>query len=93
MNKSRAEDDIFLGNHAETLVTNPAYQAAMIRIRAKVFENFGATGLFQGRKRERLWMMKRIIDDFEQELVNMITDGKIAIDDQKREKKLKQVRF
>lgn len=93
MNKSKLEDDVFHGDHAEALVTNPAYQAAITRMRARLFDNFGATGIFQRRKREELWKMKRVIDDFEQELEVMIRDSSIAKQDIEDEKRLKSVKL
>ena len=92
MNKSQQEDDIFYGDHAEALVSNPAYQQALIRMRAKLFDQFGQSGIFQKRKREELWRMKRVMDSFEQELEIMIRDSILAQDDLKQEQKLKQVR-
>jgi len=81
MNKSKLEDEVFYGGHAETLASNPAYQAAITRIRARLFDSFGSTGFFQRRKRDEIWRMKRVIDDFEQELEIMIRDGKLAQQD------------
>lgn len=92
VNKSQIEDDIFYGEHAETLVTNPAYQQALVRMRAKLFEQFGNTGIFQKRKREELWRMIRVVDSFEQELEIMIRDSKLAKQDLEQEKRLKRVR-
>jgi hypothetical protein len=92
VNKSKAEDDIFYGDHAETLLSNPAYRAALTRIKARLYEGFGATGIFQKRKREELWKMQRVIDDFEQELELMIRDSAIAKQDIQEEQRLKQVR-
>ena len=93
MSKSRQEDDIFYGDHAETVINNPAYQQALIRMKAKLFENFGKTGIFQRRKREELWKMKRILDDFEQEFEIMLRDKAIAEHDLKKEQKLHGVRI
>lgn len=90
--RSRREDDIFYGEQAEAVIVNPAYQQAMVRLRAKMFEQFGGTGFFQRRKREELWKMKRVMDDFEQELELMMRDCRIAKDDLAREDKLKSVK-
>ena len=92
MNNSQLEDDVFYGDHAETLVTNPAYQAAIVRMNAKLFESFGGTGIFQKRKREELWKMKRVLDDFQNELELMIRDGNLAKDDLQNYEKSKNMR-
>lgn len=92
MSKSKLEDDIFYGDHAESLVNNPAYQAAMIRLKAKLFDQFGSSGIFQRRKREELWKMKRVLDDFENQLNTMMRDAKIAKQDLERKEKLKSVK-
>lgn len=84
MNKSKLEDDIYHGGHAESLLANPAYQAAMMRLKAGLFEQFGDTGLFQKRKREALWRMTRVAEKFESELEQMIRDASIAKEDLKQ---------
>lgn len=84
MNKSQLEDDIYYGDHAETLTTNPAYQAAIARMQAKLFEQFGSTGIFQRRKREELWKMQRLFNSFQQELEAMLQDAAIARSDLER---------
>lgn len=87
-----AEDDIFLGDHAETLTTNPAYQAAITRIKAKVFDQWTRTGFFQSKERKDLWRLSRAVDEFEQQLELMMRDGNIAKENLKRDQKLKSVR-
>lgn len=91
MNKSKLEDEIFYGDHAQSLVTNPAYQAAMTRMKARLFDQFGSTGFFERRKREELWKMKRLLESFEQEIETMISDAALAKNDLEQERKFKTV--
>lgn len=87
MNKSQLEDDIFFGDHAKTLTTNPAYQAAIARIKARIFEQWANTGFFQRKERKELWRLMRTVGDFEKELELMMRDGQIAQKDLKRTEK------
>lgn len=89
MNKSQLEDDVFYGEHAQALTTNPAYQAAIARMQAKLFEQFGSTGIFQRRKREELWKMQRLFNSFQQELEVMLQDAALARSDIERAEKSK----
>ena len=91
MNKSKIEDDIYYGDHAQTLTTNPAYEAAIARMKADLFGQFGSTGIFQRRKREELWKMIRLLDSFELKLEAMMSDALIAKSDLDREQRLKSV--
>lgn len=81
MNLLKLKDEQYLGNKSQELVTHPAYIAAIARLRARLFEQFGRTGLFQRRKREGLWHRIQLLDDFEQELELMIRDGYLASQD------------
>lgn len=84
MNISKIEDDIFFGSHAEALISNPAYQAAITRIKARIFDQWTKTGAFQSKERKDLWRLSRVVNDFEQELELMIRDAKIAREDLKQ---------
>ena len=72
------EDDIYFGEHAEAALSNPAIQAAFSRYKAKIFEQWMATGLFQNKERKDLWRFARSIDEVEQELQVMIEDANQA---------------
>lgn len=89
MNKIQQQTDIFYGEHAETLLTNPAFQQSLVRIRARLLEQFGRSGLFQKRKREVLWHRVQLLDDFEQELELMIRDANLAKSDIEQQKRSK----
>jgi len=76
-----AQEDIALGDHATVLTTNPAYQAAIARIKAGLFDSWTNTGLFQSKERKEHWRMCRIVSAFEKELELMIRDASIAKQD------------
>ena len=67
--------DIGLGKHAEAVVSNPAYQTAIMRVKARIFEQWQSTGLFQSKERKELWRLARVVQDFESEMQAMIEDG------------------
>ena len=75
------EDELFFGEQAEALVTNPAFIAAMTRVKARIFEQWADTGIFQSKERKDLWRMQRIVDDFEKELRLMIESAILAKQD------------
>ena len=75
--------EIDLGDHAETLVSNPAYQQAIVRVKARIYEQWQSTGFFQSKERKDLWRMARVVEDFETELRLMIESAKLAREDLK----------
>lgn len=84
MNKSQLEDDVFYGDHAETITTNPAYQLALTRVKARIFEQWTNTGFFQSKERKDLWRMARVVEDFEKQMQILMNDRAIAKEDLKR---------
>lgn len=84
MNKAQLDEDTYLGDAAETLMTNPAYQAAIARVKARIFDQWSNTGLFQRKERIELWRLSRVVGDFERELAILVEDANIAREDLKK---------
>ena len=92
MNKSKLEDEVFYGEQVELIVSNPAYQAAIARMKANLFSSFERTTFFDRRERHAIWRMIKTITNFEEELEVMLRDAHMAKEDLQRIEKLKSVR-
>ena len=72
-------DEEFLGEQAERVLENPAYQRAITAVKGQVYQEWSETGFFQRRKRERLWLMQRVVNQFESELARMVDGRKLML--------------
>jgi hypothetical protein len=64
--------------HVKEIIDNPAYQAAIARVKGNYYSDLVDSGYFQRRKREYIYKMMRVIVDFEVELRRALNDGLIA---------------
>lgn len=87
--KSKQEN---LAELAKQLVENPVYQAAIIKIKGDLYNEFKRTGLFQKRKREHAWIKAQLLDALEREIASAITSGYKAQLDRERQSRNKNLR-
>lgn len=64
--------------YVKEIMQNPAYQAAIARVKGDYFSQWADTGPFQRRKREYLHKMIKVVLDFEGELQRALNDGLAA---------------
>lgn len=85
-------NEIPLGQYAEQLLGNPAYQAALMMIKADLFDEFSRGTIWSGRrKREDIYKQMQAINELEAKIQNMMTNGKALESMEKRHNKLKSV--
>ena len=86
------EEEMRRGQQAEQVLCNPEFQRAITHVKAKIFDQWCATKFFQRRKREELWKMMRIAEDFEVQLEKAVSGGKFAKKKIEDTEKIKQIR-
>ena len=85
-------DEIPLGQYAEQLLGNPAYQTALMIIKAELFDEFSRGTIWSGkRKRENIYKQMQAVNDLEAKIQNMMSNGKALESMEKRRNKLKAV--
>lgn len=85
-------NEIPLGQYAEQLLGNPAYQAALVMIKAELFEEFSRGTIWSGkRKRENIYKQMQAVNELEAKIQSMMSNGKALESMEKRRQKLKAV--
>ena len=86
-------DEIGLGQYAEQLLGNPAYQTALMMIKGDLFEEFNRKTAWNGvKKREHIYKQMQAVNDLEAKIQNMVSNGKALAKMQERHSKLKSIR-
>jgi hypothetical protein len=85
-------DDIALGQYADQLMGNPAYQTALMMIKGDLFEEFNRGTVWSGaKKRESIYKQMQAVNALEEKIENMMTTGKGLEQMEARHRKLKSV--
>ena len=85
-------DEIGLGQYAEQLMGNPAYQTALMMIKGDLFEEFNRGTVWNGtKKRENIYKQMQAVNALEDKIKNMVSTGKGLEKMEARHKKLKSV--
>jgi hypothetical protein len=69
-------NEIALGHYAETLLNNPAYQHALVQMKADLFEEFSSIGWNARRKRKDLHVRIQCVLNLERKIESMMSNGK-----------------
>ena len=86
------KDDIGLGHYASALLDNPAYQAAIMMMKADLFDEFSRKTLWNGkRKREDIYKRIQAVNELDEKIQKLMSNGKALEHMQERHKRLKSV--
>jgi hypothetical protein len=84
-----SEDEIGLGQYAEQLLGNPAYQAALTMIKGDIFDEFSRRTIWSGKKkREQLYLQMQAVNALEENIKMLMSNGKALEKMGARNKKL-----
>ena len=85
-------DEIALGHYAQQLLTNPAYQTALMMIKGDLFDEFNRKTSWNGtKKREHIYKQMQAVNELEAKIRNMMSSGSAIEKMEQRQKKLKSV--
>ena len=86
-------EEIALGHEAEALINNPAYKAALLMIKAELFDAFSRKTLWNGKKkREDIYKQMQAVDALESKIQNMMSNGRALEKQQSRADRVKNIK-
>ena len=71
-------DDVKRGKEAQTLLDSPAFKSAMLSAKATLVNRFIESKYEEGDKREEVWLRLKGMEDFFEELTDIINSGNIS---------------
>lgn len=71
-------EDVKNGLGAQTLIDSPAFKGAMLSAKASLINRFVDSEYEDSKGREEVWLRLRAMDDFFQELTDIINSGKLS---------------
>ena len=72
------EEDVKKGREAQTLIDSPAFKGAMLSSKATLINRFVDSTYEDSNGREEVWLRLRAMEDFFQELTDIINSGKLS---------------
>lgn len=85
-------EKIGLGHYAETLLNNPAYQHAIVALKAELFETFSSTKWFDKRERDETYRRIQTVKALEEKIESMMNNGKYLEQMESRQKQMRAAR-
>ncbi|MHA1540407.1 MAG: hypothetical protein ACTSXQ_08035 [Alphaproteobacteria bacterium] len=72
------QEELRRGRDAQHLIENALFQESFGILRASLMEEWQGTAILEGKQRERLWLMLKLLDALKHNLETLIESGKLA---------------
>lgn len=79
--EDKLSDALDRARRAKVITEEPLYQDALSAIRNECQAAWEATGSAETERREKIWLMLKVLNRFEGVMLAHLTDGKIAEDE------------
>ena len=77
-NSDDLAEDVKKGLEAQTLTDSPAFKGAMLSSKASLINRFVDSEYEDSKGREEVWLRLKAMEDFFQELTDIINSGKLS---------------